>query len=63
MGVNTLNFWSGLEVHERVDKGWLDGCNLTHSVFQVLEDRKKEFVRYSKKFSNTLKDYFRDTTL
>lgn len=46
-------------------KHLLDAVNnifpyIEHSHRQALETRKREFVRYSKKFSNTLKDFFRD---
>lgn len=46
-------------------KHLLDAVNnifpyIDHAHRQALETRKREFVRYSKKFSNTLKDFFRD---
>ncbi|CAH0382454.1 unnamed protein product [Bemisia tabaci] len=36
--------------------GFIPGSNNK----QVLEQRKREFVKFSKKFSNTLKDYFKE---
>jgi len=35
---------------------YIDG----HNNKQVLEQRKRDFVKYSKRFSNTLKEFFRD---
>uniref|UniRef100_A0AC35UEP5 BH3-interacting domain death agonist n=1 Tax=Rhabditophanes sp. KR3021 TaxID=114890 RepID=A0AC35UEP5_9BILA len=46
-------------------KALLDATNevltiVPPTIQQAVEKRKREFVHYSKRFSNTLKDYFRD---
>jgi hypothetical protein len=48
-------------------KKTLDSVSNTYQYFktadgrQALENEKKEFIKYSKNFSNTLKAYFRDS--
>lgn len=68
--INNIKFWAktiimfSREIASAIKK-LLDAVNEVSTYTpgpgkQALEQRKREFVKYSKRFSNTLKEYFKE---